>query len=386
MNRLSHLEAQGRQESNQTLDVFSHDSTHVRLVMEAERQSNLARKRATSILQKYSKDEKDDAQENVDDDRNETPDMDRHTYNPYDANRNDGTMHNHIPVKFDVIDNYLNINNGSGDEDDGESQEQKSQNQMFEQFEETTPADMEHISRCLLPLSPKGAPKNKAKRISGQFEFKRINSVLTVVKSADEDGTHHSFQSQNSKTSMGSKMSRGSRSSNGTKKSSGKRRLRRVFSFGSRSKGSVNTGINTDDAMITASRSTSERITKAEKTEAATTSKVLPKVEKEKRQGDLPPKPKPPARRNNSIAPSSKAEASDAGEEEVISVVSELSELSLESVTQQARDRLKKGPIVLSEAMLGEVRIPESICLKKQVKMTKMQQMKRNFSFRKGKF
>ena len=391
---MSYQQQYDHQDSQQTLDLFSHDSTHVRLVMEAERQSDLARERATSILQKYSKDadnDKGNAQQNqATESRDE---INQHTqYNPYNNSR----LEDHANIeeennngKYDVIDSFLQHEkerrNEEDNDDASQEPEETAQNEMFEMMQDTSPVDMAHIAHCLLPLSPKGAPKNKAKRISGQFEFKRINGgALTVVKSASEDGSHYSFQSQHSKSSRRSKKST---SSKGSRKSKRKGFIRRL-SFGSRSKCSM----NTEDALIGASRSVSERVTKQEKNDIdndaktakgpLTGTKTTP--EKEKRAGDLPPKPRPPTRRVNSVAPSSKAEASDAGEEEVISVVSDISDLSLESVAQKARNRLKNGPIVLNEAMLSEARIPETICLKKQMKLTKIEKIKRKISFRKG--
>lgn len=385
-----------QQDSQQTLELFSHDSTHVRLVMEAERQSDLARERATSILQKYSKDADNDKGNAQQKQATESRDEINHhaQYNPYSNSRfedNDYVEEENNNGKYDVIDSFLQHEkerrSEEDNDDDGASQEQEetAQNEMFEMMQDTSPVDMAHIAHCLLPLSPKGAPKNKAKRISGQFEFKRINGgALTVVKTAGEDGSHHSFQSQLSKSSRGSKKSMSSKSSKKSKRGG----FRRRFSFGSRSKCSM----NTEDALIGASRSVSERVTKQEKnnTDANAKTGVGPSTdtkttpEKEKRTGDLPPKPRPPKPRVNSVAPSSKAEASDAGEEEVISVVSDISELSLESVAQKARNRLKTGPIVLNEAMLSEARIPETICLKKQMKLTKIEKIKRKISFRKG--
>jgi len=59
-----------------------------------------------------------------------------------------------------------------------------------------------------------------------------------------------------------------------------------------------------------------------------------------------------------------------------------MSDLSDVSVSDKVKQR---GPVVLTEAMLETAVIPDSICLKKNIKLTKMASLRRKLSFSKGK-
>ena len=342
--------------SEQTLDLFSHDSTHVHLVIEAEKQSTIAREKAMEILQKYS---------------NQMAETE--------------TRDDTYPGQYSASP-YINCRNQyENDPADDDGQESKDGSQLQQRhgifdhdFDELTEEDLEQIARCLLPLSPKGLKKNKAKQVSGRFEFKRINTgAVSVVKS-------HQKVDVMSPEDLSVLREREGAPKNGKQRDfspkKGKRGgLRRRFSFSSRSKAGkdVDSGIYTDDALFHGDGEQEEK-------QMSPTKKGL---NKKANAGDLPPKPSPRPKPKRELsesvgAPSSRATASDADHEEVISVESDLSDLSEMSISEKARDR---GPIVLTEAMLKTAVIPDTICLKKKVKLTKLEVLRRKLSFSKGK-
>ena len=348
--------------SEQTLDLFSHDSTHVHLVIEAEKQSTIAREKAMEILQKYSN------QMAETETRDDTY-PGQYSASPYINCRNQ----------------YVNDNDNENDaaDDDGQKSNDGSQLQqrhgIFDHdFDELTEEDLEQIARCLLPLCPKALRKNKAKQVSGRFEFKRIiTGAVSVVKS-------HQKLDIMSPEDLSVMKEREGAPKNGKQRDfspkKGKRGgLRRRFSFSSRSKAGkdVDSGIYTDDALFHGDGGQEEK-------QMPPTKKGLNKKAKA---GDLPPKPSPRPKPKRALsesvgAPSSRATASDADHEEVISVESDLSDLSETSISEKARER---GPIVLTEAMLQTAVIPDMICLKKKVKLTKLEVLRRKLSFSKGK-
>jgi len=306
-------------DSTNTFDLFSHDSTHVRLVIEAERQTSLAREKVANILQKMSKE--GDEGRSIDDERDE-------------GDNNSGS----------------NRNSSQFDDSSAHSHEEErvgNDNKFFEQLDATNNNDIEHLTRCILPLSPSGAPKQKGKRISGQFEFKRMNSVLTVVRSMDED-SNHSYQG-----SMGSRKSKSSRFS-----------IRRKGSMHSKESSMFSeSNALTDDAWM--------------QDICAKEARKLAKLKlKEKKTGDLPPR-----MNRRSYAGSHKAEPSVSEKEDVISVVSHLSAITSESIT----NKRSSSPMVVTEMSLREARIPHIICLKTQQKLTTFGKLKRRISFNKGK-
>ena len=346
--------------SEQSLDLFSHDSTHVRLVVEAEKQSSIARFNAMDILQKYSKDIADENEaenENFpDDERDEKQDpIDSYASSPYTDCRNQYTVDHKIG----------NEGNSSDDESDA-----RPQNDVFdEKFGQLSEQDIQHMARCLLPLSPKGLRKNKAKQVSGRFEFKRINSgSLSVVKSHAKLVIKPKDESQAETEPVKKRKKRG---------------LRRRLSFSSRSRASrdMDSGVHTDDAYL---KTPEVKISRKEDGLQSPNNAAQSQLNKEVKEGDLPPKPtlKKKSKRKMSLgAPSSRATASDVDLEEIISVVSSMSELSELSISEKAKER---GPVVLTEAMLKTPIIPDTICLKKTVKLTKMEVLKRKLSFSKG--
>lgn len=276
-----------------------------------------------------------------------------------------------------------NANENVAADHDGQESNDGSQLQqrhgIFDQnFDELTEEDLEQIARCLLPLSPKGLKKNKAKQVSGRFEFKRINTgAVSVVKS-------HQKLDVMSPEDLPVPKEREGAQKNGKQRDfspkTGKRGgLRRRFSFSSnRSKAGgkdMDSGIHTDDALFHGDGEQEMSPTK----QGLNNKKV--------KAGDLPPKPsprpKPKRELSDSVgAPSSRATASDIDHEEVISVESDMSDLSEMSISEKAKER---GPIVLTQAMLNTAVIPDTICLKKNVKLTKLESLRRKLSFSKGK-
>ena len=271
-----------------------------------------------------------------------------------------------------------NENNDDGQESNDGSQKQQ-RHGIFDENFDLTEEDLEQIARCLLPLSPKGLKKNKAKQVSGRFEFKRINTgAVSVVKS-------HQKLDVMSPEDLPSPKEREGAAKHGKQKDfspkKGKRGgLRRRFSFSSnRSKSGkdVDSGIHTDDALFHG----------YEEQEQKQKSPTKQGLDKKIKAGDLPPKPSPRSKPKRELsesvgAPSSRATASDVDHEEVISVESDMSDLSEMSIAEKAKER---GPIVLTEAMLKTAVIPDTICLKKNVKLTKMEALRRKLSFSKGK-
>ncbi len=340
-------------ESN--LDLFSHDSTHVRLVIEAEKQTSLARERASQILQKLSMEvgehdketalilsklsmdvalpEKDSIDSDHERNINESAEArDESNYNDYKG------------VNFDNI--RMSVEN----DDSSSPSVNKSNNdtKVFELMDTPNEDDIAHLKQCILPLSPSGAPKGKGKRISGQFEFKRMNSVLTVVKSF-EDSSVDSAKSKTSRSSRFSLRRKGSMRSNRTSKS--------LNSFNE-------SNALTDDAFL----------------QEIYDDEIKKQKKKEKRSGDLPPR----LRKRSIIGSMGSSAAGDAEREDVISVVSNLSELSLESIGFKVK-KSNNGPIVVTEESLRPPRIPDVLCLKTQIKLSRMTKLKRKMSFNRGK-
>mmetsp|Transcript_12249 Transcript_12249/g.22960 ORF Transcript_12249/g.22960 Transcript_12249/m.22960 type:complete len:394 (+) Transcript_12249:300-1481(+) len=380
--------------SEQTLDVFSHDSTHVRLVLEAEKQSNLARSKAMDILQKYSKDYGiDDI-----DDKQQHQQQSELENSPSDEDRDDRDLMIDLTMESPYIQSrsqFMDMNRQEDTPQDldvqsctaSEGEQQK--NDVFdEKCEELTQEDLEHIAHCLMPLSPKGLKRNKAKQISGRFEFRRINSgSVSVVKShrALSIMSPEDFKKQQGGSTAVKNTIKTREDPNEFVPKKGKPgSLRRRFSFSSRSRASkdVDSGIHTDDACL---QGTDDESNKKERKQPHSTQVHSNPLQKQVKEGDLPPKPSPkikPVRRMSMGAPSSRATASDIDYDEVISVVTDMSDISEVSIAEKAKDR---GPVVLTEAMLKTAIIPETICLKTQVKLTRIEALKRKFSFSKGK-
>lgn len=359
--------------SEMTLDVFSHDSTHVRLVIEAEKQSNIARTKALEILNKYSKDFDD---ENVDKENGKNEDEGR--------DDGQGVSKSQTSPYTEARNQYIDISNKEvpcDDEDDCGDASQKD-GVFDEKFEDLSEEDLEHIARCLKPLSPKGLKKKKNKNISGRFEFKRINNgALAVVKSHDELKI---MKSSDASKLPGENENEAKEERRGRRFSLKHRKASRRARSRSRASRDFDSGIHTDDACL---QNMDEQTVKDSSKLKMNVKPSQPVLNKEIKKGDLPPKPnvkpKEKIKRDGSVeAPSSRATVSDADIEEIISVVSSMSSLSEKSVAEKMKER---GPIVLTQAMLETAVIPDMICLKKNVKLTKMQVLKRKLSFSKGK-
>jgi hypothetical protein len=366
--------------SDQTLDVMSHDSTHVRLVIEAEKQSNIARSKALDILNKYSKDLGNDDECNDDDDDNNDHDNDEKK----DEGRDDKqeTIESYSSPYNEVRNQYIDNNDKEEIPCDDECDTTSEKDSVFDnKFDDITDEDLEHIARCLIPLSPKGLKKNRAKNISGRFEFKRINNgALAVVKSHKE--LHIMKEDEISKQAEKSNQSKPEK--RGRKFGLKRRKSIRRARSRSRASRDFDSGIHTDDACLHDDQTVKDSSKLQMKAKAS--QKALNKKVKD---GDLPPKPTPkpkekPKRDRSVGAPSSRATASDIDSEEVISVVSfsSMSSMSEMSVAEKMKER---GPIVLTQAMMDTAVIPDMICLKKNVKLTKIQVLKRKLSFSKGK-
>ena len=362
------------------IDLFSHDSTHVRLVIEAEKQSDLARSKAREILQKYSKDYNEDGEK-----KNEETGM--------EENRDDGFQ---STIEKYSQSPYINCINQYSPEEDEEAKRDENEG-VFDkgELEDLTDDDVAQIARFLQPLSPKGLRRNKAKKVSGQFEFKRINNgAISVVKSNRklEIITNPDDILEHAEAFAASKKNTKKNKKGGFSPKKGKKGgLRRRFSFSSRSRGgTTDSGIYTDDAClkISSSQSQTEAYINSMNDKSPTTAVAAAAVNplnKEVKTGDLPPIPtkkKPAERRFSIVAPSSVATASDVDGEEIISVVSNISDISEVSVAEKYKNR---GPTVLTKAMLEQAVIPDTICLKYKKKQTKMQslglKMKRKLSF-----
>ena len=362
------------------IDLFSHDSTHVRLVIEAEKQSDLARTKAREILQKYSKDYNEDGEK-----KNEEPGM--------QENRDDGFQ---STIEKYSQSPYIHCMDQYSPEEDEEAKRDENEG-VFDKggLEDLTDDDVAQIARCLQPLSPKGLRRNKAKKVSGQFEFKRINNgAISVVKSNRklEIITNPDDILEHAEAFAAAKKNTKKKKGGFSPKKGKKGGLKRRFSFSSRSRGgATDSGVFTDDACLKMSSSQSQTEAyinsmndNSPKTAAVA---VVNPLKKEVKNGDLPPIPtkkKPAVRRLSIVAPSSVATASDGDVdgEEIISVVSNISEISEVSVAEKYKNR---GPVVLTKAMLEQAVIPDTICLKYRKKQTKMQslglKMKRKLSF-----
>ncbi len=330
-------------ESN--LDLFSHDSTHVRLVIEAERQTSLAREKAASILQKISVDADDSKRE-----RQTSGETAAAVRDVEKDERDDEADNNNNEPNFDNLRIQADLDHVHRDDSSFTKEGRVTDSKVFEQFEGTTKDDIEHLKRCIQPLSPSAKHK---KRISGKFEFKRMNSVLTVVKSMDEDSNQSYSGSVGSKKSKSSKSSKKSRVTIKSKGSFGSKKTLNSF---------TQSNALTDDAWV---QELAVKETKKMK-------------KKKKKAGDLPPR----SSHRRSYAGSMGVAASEADREDIISVISNLSELSNESITHKARDN---SPLVVTDVSQLQPRIPDTICLKTQQKMTRMALLKRKLSFNRGK-
>lgn len=384
--------------SEQPLDLFSHDSTHVQLVIEAEKQSNLARLKAMDILSKYSRDVQDETKDVEDTkdakdvkdtrdmndtrDKIENNDNEEATEEERDDDERDITTSSSY---YEVRNQYMNDKEEIPCDDDYVKSQK---DDIFNnKFGELTDEDIEHIARCIVPLSPKGLKRNKVKNVSGRFEFKRINTgTVSVVKSHEKltiiskeelsKAAGKAIESKNKSTQRGRKKKGLVSRIAGRSRSRSRSRMR------SRSRNrDMDSGIMTDDACL---QNVDEQTVQNNARLQPRQEKPV-KLNKEVKRGDLPPKPMPkpnPIKRERSFgAPSSRATASDEDYEEVISVESSMSPLSEVSVAEKMKQR---GPIVLTQGMLDTAVIPEMICLKTYVKLTKIQKLKRKLSFSKG--
>ena len=348
------------------LDLLSHDSTHLRLVIEAERQTSLARSRVASSLQNLSKEVKEHDKEAATILKQMSMDVAENTncvgneskpQNEPPEKRDDNSVKDVEEQNFDGLrilpDINLEIDNSSNPSVNKDGND----NKVFERMEMPSENDIEHLKQCILPLSPSGAHSSKGKhRISGQFEFKKMNNVLMVVRSIDEDSKQSYTSSVDSTKSKTSKSSRSRswfrRRGSGASKNGAHKSLH-SFSF---------SNAFTDDAWL-----------------QETYDKVAKKSTKEKKSGDLPPR----AKKKIYDLGSTGAAASDIDREDVVSVVSCLSDLSLESITHKARKNTSM--IVVTDSTLREIRIPDILCLKKRVKPSKLTKLKRKLSFNRGK-
>lgn len=368
--------------SDPSLDVLSHDSTHVRLVMEAEKQSSIARYNASEILSKYSKDKSVDEPDKNEEGRDD--DVDDKQEEPLEPQ-----ISEYMEYRNEYIDNNKEKQDVTANNNNDETSSKK-ESVFDEQFEEITDEDLEHIAKCIMPLSPKGLKKGKKKKMSGRFEFMRINNgALTVVKSHRKmniKSTGDISEEKKEEKELESEKSaepekRGRLFSMKSRRSSRRSRSR------SRASRDFDSGIHTDDACLQnldeqSVKEKSKLKMKAKPTQSA--------YNKEVKQGDLPPKPSMPKPKvspksdddKSVISTSSKATASDYDFEEVISVETGMSSLSEMSVSEKMK---KRGPIVLTESMIDNAVIPDMICLKMNVKLTKIQVLKRKMSFSKGK-
>lgn len=341
--------------------LFSHDSTHVRRVQEAERQTNLARERAATILRKMSVEVEEHDKQTATILSKLSMEVAYHSRDtikneggsPEDS-RDEGYDKNCPEVNFDSFRIPMDIDDASYPSEDHSNNDVK----VFEQIDAPTENDIEHLKQCILPLSPSGVPKGHRKRLSGQFEFKRMNSVLTVVRSFDDDSKH----------SYGS-----------TADSKSKSRLSR-FPFGRKNASKSNRSKGSGKSQSSSTLSESNALTDDARLlqEVCETEKNVgnKKEKKEKKTGDLPPR----AKRRSAVG-SMKAAASDAEREDVISVLSNLSDLSLESISHKVKN---SAPLVVTDADMAsrqEVRIPDILCLKIQVKLSPITKITRKLSF-----
>ena len=361
--------AQRYSESN--LDLFSHDSTHVRLVIEAERQSSLAREKAAALLMNLSmkvevggaaKDEtttkkvvEDTSTSNVD----ETDEVDAvDEKEPKEEQRDDNGIDDVDNVESNLDNLRIDADPDIDESSNPSKNEANNKNDVFELMAAPSEDDIEHLKQCIMPLSPSGVRKS-SKPISGQFEFKRLNSVLTVVKSFDDD-SKKSFGSSTA-TSKKSKSSKSSKFSWRSKKSKHSNR--------SNANSFTDSNALTDEAFMM----------EVYEEELRNLRKKKIKVRKA---GDLPPRSN---RRPIPFGGSVGGNASEPDREDVISVVSNMSELSLESISHRMVRDISPLVVVTDESQV-QTRIPETICLKSQVKLSKgklskLGKLKRKLSF-----
>jgi hypothetical protein len=344
--------------AEKSFGMFSHDSTHVQLVMEAERQSLNARKKAHEILLKYTGESYEKSLDGRDD-----------LYSIEDSsNPNDVVLYDdlanfsfHIP---ETCNDARSNDDGERDDDRAESthgEDSEGGSQVFDHYrlETSTSEDIEHIGRCLEQFSPKvGSKRNPKNKISGQYQFKTINSVLAVVKAVD-DASMQSFQSLRQSSTVS------------TRKAS---TFKKIFSFKKQSSSRTNSSskvmgqsINTDAALV----------------EGENPMNSIFRPIKDVKSGDLPPKiPQVSSLSKTPSASSSHATASNLDSEEYICAVSSVSDISMESIGEKAR-RQKTSLVMTSD---NTMTIPVSICIKKKVRLKKMEVIKRKFSFSKGRF
>ena len=365
--------------SENTFDILSHDSTHVRLVMEAEKQSNIARSKAVDMLRKYSKQLPKDLVKKETEKENYIKDPE----NPEERDDVYPGQYSASPY-INCRNQFTNDEQEEEEECNDRSEEQQRDDIFNENVQDLTEQDLEQIARCLLPFSPKGLKKHKAKQVAGRFEFKRINTgTLSIVKSfrKQEIMAPEDLPSPKKADDGGSIQTQKMKHTDFSPKKGKRGGLRRRFSFSSRSKAGkdVDSGIFTDDALL---HGAEEEENQDKNVSLSPTKQGLNRKPKA---GDLPPKPSPrpkPKRKMSIGAPSSRATASDVDYEEVISVESNMSDLSEVSISDKVKLR---GPVVLTQAMLDTAVIPDSICLKKNIKLTKMASLRRKLSFSKGK-
>lgn len=350
-------------QNESSLDLPSQDSTHLRLVIEAERQTSLARsivasrlqilskevkehdKQAATILQQMSMNVTENSKYAGGEPQNEPEDQ-----------RDENCSKNIIQQNFDDLRIQRDVGMEMDDYSNPSVNKTSNETKLFEKMEMPSDDEIKHLKKCIQPLSPSGAYSGKCKnRISGQFEFKKMNNVLMVVRSIDDDSKQSYVSSGGSTKSKASKSSRSWFRRRGSDRSQSGA-IKSLNSFSS-------SNAFTDDAWMQQSRE-----------------KELSKSTKLKKVGDLPPRM---MKKKIYDLGSTGAAASDIDREDVVSVVSSLSELSLESITHKARKNTSM--VVVTDATRREMRIPDVLCLKKEVKLSKLTKLKRKLSFNRGK-
>lgn len=339
--------------------MFSHDSTHVHLVREAERLSLDARKKAQDVLLRYVRDSYEKSWDGRDD-----------TYNIEDAkNSSDVVLIEDLAnFSFKIPENY----NDARSNDDGErdvdptddsvgGENSEGGSQVFDHYrlETSTSEDIEQIGRCLEHFSPKaGRKRNSKNKLSGQYQFKTINSVVAVVKNVD-DASIQSFQSLRQP------------SSTSTRKTSS---LKKIFSLKKQSSSTT----NNSSKIMGQSVNTDATVVKGE-----TPMSTIIRTNRDFKNGHLPPKtpqvssrlPKAPS------ASSSQATASNVDPDEFICAESSVSDISIDSIGEKAKRKHHSLTVTTDN-----IEIPVSICIKKKVRLKKIEVIKRKFSFSKGRF
>lgn len=340
--------------AEKSFGLYSNDSTHMQLVMEAERLSLDARKKAHDILLKYTGDSYEKSLDGRDD-----------TYSIEDSKgSNDVVLYEDLKsFSFQIPETHNDTrSNDDGERDDDPADdsldEEKSEGsyQVFDRYrlETSTSEDIEHIGRCIEQFSPKAGSKRKTKnKLSGQYQFKTINSVVAVVKNVD-DASMQSFQSLRQSSTVS------------TRKTSS---LKNIFSFRKQS----------------LSKNSSRKVLgKSDDTGAKGENPVstIFRPSRESENGGLPPKiPQMSSSSKTPSASSSQATASNADPDEFVCAESSMSDISMESIGEKAK-RQKQSIVMTTD----HTAIPVSICIKKKVRLKRIQVIKRKFSFSKGRF